>query len=157
MGDHLYFAYGSNMDPARLTERISRTAEATIGRLSDYRLAFNKAAQLGGVYANIVASPGDLVWGVVYTCTDPELSELDKREGLPSGHYYRSVVNVTLADGSIVEALAYVACEAHVVAEGVPSPAYLRHIVHGAREHGIPEAYVADVVRLGGAPDAGNT
>lgn len=56
--DILYCAYGSNLDTARMQKRTGPFREATVATLSGYRLAFNKEAQDGGVYANIVPEPG---------------------------------------------------------------------------------------------------
>ena len=46
-----YFAYGSNLDIERMTQRTGAVASAEVAKLTDYRLAFDKRSS-GGVCAN---------------------------------------------------------------------------------------------------------
>ncbi len=46
----MYFAYGSNMNPARMQARGLSVCEALAGRLPGYVLCFNKRATGLGVY-----------------------------------------------------------------------------------------------------------
>lgn len=77
------------------------------------------------------------------------MADLDAAEGVPD-HYSRTDVEVTLHDGSMCSAIAYVA-QPWRVAEGlVPSPAYLQHLVKGARYYVLP----ADYLRSSGIKDS---
>ena len=68
-----YFAYGSNMNPARMQARGLRVREAMSGYLPGYRLCFNKRATdraAGRAYANIQHHAGGRVEGVFYRLHD---------------------------------------------------------------------------------------
>lgn len=147
-GEMLYFAYGSNIDPERIRKRIGRIPPSQRARLPSYRLAFNKRALNGGVHANIMQEAKQEVWGVVYQCTHEEIDVLDQFEGVAGGHYRRERVSVKLEDGEVVDAITYVAGDAFIYAEGRPSQEYLRHIIQGARQHGLSEEYVKSIEDL---------
>lgn len=146
-GDLWYFAYGSNMSSQRKTDRTGTIRSARQAKLSGYRLAFNKRANSGGVYANIVVDPAEEVWGVVYLCNTEAMAELDKHEGVIGGHYKQKWVKVTIDSGEVLDVITYVASERYVVEEGVPSDEYLNHILMGAIEHSLPAAYCEKVRR----------
>ena len=78
--DIWYFAYGSNLSMDRTQQRTGSIRSARKACLKDYRLAFNKGGLGGEVYANIVPSPGDVVWGVVYLCDQEAMAGLDDFE-----------------------------------------------------------------------------
>ena len=66
--DIWYFGYGSNLSMDRKEQRTGSIRSARTACLKDYRFAFNKGGAGGEVYANIMPSPGKVVWGVVYLC-----------------------------------------------------------------------------------------
>lgn len=112
-----YFAYGSNMDAARLFDGrlapkgIAR-GERLAGRLDGWQLAFNKVARhLPGAGAgNIVETPGGSVFGTLNALPAEAFAVLDLHEGVASGHYERRLVHVERGDtGASVEAVTYVA------------------------------------------------
>jgi hypothetical protein len=59
-----YFAYGSNMNPARMQARGLVFSAAESARLPGYRLAFNKRSHCtpGVAYANVVHSAQHNGW-----------------------------------------------------------------------------------------------
>jgi gamma-glutamylcyclotransferase len=108
-----------------------------VARLDNYRVVFNMHGGDGQVYANIM-SPGDGVLGVVYCCTPETLRKLDAYEE----GYERRHVEVVLENGDKLEAVTYFAKPAHVGDCSQPSADYLQRILAGARQHGLPEAYI---------------
>jgi len=139
-----YFAYGSNMNDSRMTKRGVNFTKKLRGTLSGFRLNFNKkSGKSGNGYANI--EPGDgVVDGVLYETTGEGLRNLDKYEGVKSGHYRRETLKVLTPDGAEVEAVVYVAV-AGMTQEGLkPSQAYLDHLLAG-REF-LSEAYYQHLV-----------
>ena len=150
MSDILLFQYGSNLDPAQKEARTGPIREARGGRLPGYRLAFNKRASNGGVYANIVQDANREVWGVVYRCNQNAIRLMDEREGVRGGHYRRVNVTVQLETGEPIEATTYVAGDRFLCPEGRPSQEYLERIIRGARHHGLPEAWVRTVQEVAG-------
>jgi gamma-glutamylcyclotransferase len=124
-----YFAYGSNMDSERMSERTIRFSQRTHAILKGYRLDFNKVASRNPQegYANVVKFENGIVEGVLYEIPDSDLSKLDTHEGYPD-HYDRIKVNVTLDDWQDVEAVAYIA-QPNKVRDGLkPSRDYLNHL-----------------------------
>lgn len=148
MNDTWYFAYGSNLSKGRKQERTGLIRCEIRAKLRDYRLAFNKKATGGGVYANIVAENGCSVWGVIYLCNSHAMAELDRREGVMGGHYERIPITVELEGGEIRSAETYVAGSTYIVSEGEPTETYLKYILDGAIEHELPAEYIAAIRRL---------
>jgi cation transport regulator ChaC len=140
-----YFAYGSNMDPARLADQRLREGAVQMGpriggRLDGWRLVFNKIARSpeGAAAGNIVEAPGEAVHGTLNRMPDAGLAVLDLWEGVAGGHYQRRAVPVVRADtGATVEAVTYVALR---VGEGLkPTRDYLSHLLAG--KDLLPAAY----------------
>jgi gamma-glutamylcyclotransferase len=139
-----YFAYGSNLWIDQMAARTGPIATGEdrprVARLSDHRLVFNMRGGDGQVYAN-VESPGAAVIGVIYRCTS---AALDKLDGYERGYERRQVL-VTDEDGATLEAVVYVAKPNRVVSGGKPSADYLEKVLRGARQHGLPEAYIREI------------
>ena len=136
-----YFAYGSNMSSAQMAERCPGATALGAARLVGYRLAFDKWSQRGGGrVADIVVSPGDELWGVLWLVSEAHGAALDRYEGVARGQYRRSVVGVETLRGAVLQAFAYVICEP--AEEGPTTVAYRALLLEGAREHGIPVGYV---------------
>lgn len=140
-----YFAYGSNMNPARLADQRLKERAVQIGpriggRLDGWRLAFNKIARSpeGAAAGNIVEAPGEVVHGTLNQMPDAGLAVLDIWEGVAAGHYKRQIVAVVRTDsGETVEAVTYIALK---VGEGLrPTREYLGHLLAG--KDLLPAAY----------------
>ncbi len=136
-GTEWYFAYGSNMDPARLIDDRLKPKGIVIrerlgGRLEGWRLAFNKRARLplGSGAGNIVPTKGAVVHGTLNALPSEGFDVLDVWEGVAAGHYERRLVRVARADtGATVQAITYVAL---LTAEGLrPTRTYLGHLLAG--------------------------
>ena len=111
--------------------------------LAGYRLLFNMQGEDGKVYANIEAAAESTVLGVVYRCTSDALRIMDHYE---SG-YERQVVTVICENGERLDVIAYVALPDHVaIVETAPTDEYLQKIVAGAREQGLPEDYLREIM-----------
>jgi cation transport regulator ChaC len=148
-----YFAYGSNMNAARLFEErlkpegVAR-GERIAGWLDGWRLAFNKRARLppGAGAGNIVPAPGKVVHGTLNLLPPKGFEILDRYEGVAGGHYERRLVPVVRADSGVpIEAVTYVAL---LVGEELrPTRDYLGHLLAGRDL--LPADYCA---RLGATP-----
>ncbi len=138
----LYFAYGSNMNPQRIKERISRLPYKESASLPGYKLCFNKQAHKkpGIGYANVVQADGEAVYGILYQVTEDELLQIDRHEGVRTGHYSRAKVAVLIHDGKEVIAVTYVACPNRISDGLLPERCYLDHFLAG--KDNLPEAYV---------------
>lgn len=135
-----YFAYGSNMDAARLFEGRLKPEGATWGerlggRLDGWQLTFDKQvtradAPLGAGAGNIVPASGAAVHGTLNALPPEGFDVLDVHEGVAAGHYERRSVPVVRADnGATVEAITYMALK---VGEDLkPTRAYLAFLLAG--------------------------
>jgi gamma-glutamylcyclotransferase len=132
-----YFAYGSNMNPARLSdqrlkERAVQMGPRIGGRLDGWRLVFNKIARVpeGAAAGNIIEAPGEVMHGTLNQMPEAGLAVLDIWEGVAGGHYERRTVPVVRADtAATVEAVTYIALK---VGEGLkPTREYLSHLLAG--------------------------
>lgn len=151
-----YFAYGSNMDAARLIETRLKPEGVAVtarigGRLDGWRLTFNKVrmgAPASGA-ANICMAAGEQVHGTLNEMPEAGLVVLDRYEGVATRQYQREIVKVVRADtGAAVEAMTYVALN---IGEDSLRPlrSYLGHLLAG-RDF-LPTDYCA---RLEGHPCA---
>ncbi|QND44739.1 gamma-glutamylcyclotransferase (plasmid) [Rhizobium lusitanum] len=78
----LYFAYGSNMDPAQIMERCPEATLVGLGYLADHGLCFpRKSKNRGCGVSSVEPKIGHDTWGVVWELTDTDLSALDRNEG----------------------------------------------------------------------------
>ena len=131
-----YFAYGSNMNPARVSARGLRYETLCSGLLSDYRLTFDKQSRdhEGSGHANVTDAPSGRVEGVLYRlCSPDEIARMDPFENVPI-NYRRARVRVATGDGHAreeVEAWTYIANPAVLRAGLRPERAYLAHLLAG--------------------------
>ncbi len=147
----LYFAYGSNLDPAQMVERCPGHRVVGVATLFDHRLQFRGHSEdWGGAVATLVPSHGSAVWGMIYDLSEENLEVLDRYEGFRApgdqhNQYERVWVTVELVrplDDSVprrVRAQTYLGRHGEA---GVPSRRYLETILAGARARGLPEDYV---------------
>lgn len=145
MSELWYFAYGSNLSVEQMKNRTKELGVYSRVKLYGYRLAFNKRGKDGTSKANLVAHPGGVVWGVAYRLSTEALKLMDRHEGVASGHYQRLIVEVHTDLGHTLEAVAYIAQTAYLDHALAPSSQYLQTILQGARHHGLPEAYIAEI------------
>jgi len=150
-GPFLYFAYGSNLDEARMHMHAPSARLISIARLEGYRLAFSlesKRSWLGGV-GDIVASEGDEAWGALWVIDAEHSRPLDEQEGVfrDPPAYRRLTVEVTTPAGDHVRCRSYQVVTPEP-AGFLPSPAYKETILRGARAIGLPEAYLARLEAL---------
>jgi gamma-glutamylcyclotransferase len=145
-----YFAYGRNMGAPAM--ELACPGHRCLGpaELRGHRLAFTRrSVRTGSGVADIVVADGESVWGVLYELDAARLGAIDEKEG-GGWAYERRVVQVIVpwAEGAEVEAFAY-AVIARDAEHVPPSREYLRALVSGARERGLPADYVAALAASG--------
>jgi gamma-glutamylcyclotransferase (GGCT)/AIG2-like uncharacterized protein YtfP len=145
-----YFAYGRNLGAELMAtvcpgHRFLGTAE-----LRDHRLAFRRrSVRTGTGVADIFPEPGQSVWGALYELDVQGLAALDEKEG-NGMNYSRVPILVTLADGAVTKAFAYMVIKP--VPHVTPSAEYLNGIVDEGRSLGFPEHYIEGVMRTAEGP-----
>ena len=126
-----YFAYGSNINPARLLDRKVEYISRKKGILQNYILVFNKRAKRNPKegYANVIQSTNSIVEGALYEVAEKDILKLDKYEGYPK-HYSKQTVSINVG-GVNLDAIVYVATS-DFLGEGLkPTQEYLNHILAG--------------------------
>ena len=142
----LYFAYGSNMHPDQMRKRCPGCSFIAAARLRDHRLVFSRpwAAWDGAGVADIQASPGSIVEGVVWEITETHRDALDAYEEYPIAYTRRDVVVETFEEKTLT-AFAYFA---NPMGSYRPGRRYLQSLIDGARAHRLSPRYVAWLVAI---------
>jgi len=129
---HWYYAYGSNMNPERVSDRGLSFDRVIAGWVRGLGLRFNKQSKehphCG--HANLVYAPAETAEGVLYRLTDEHMiNRMDPFEKAPV-NYSREPIAVQTQEGPIISWV-YFANPA-VLREGlVPSQDYLNHLLAG--------------------------
>ena len=117
-----YFAYGSNLDPARMRRRCPTAALIGPARIPGRRLAFGGHSRAwGGPVATLVRDRTARVSGLLYELDRADLAELDRFEGHPA-FYRRERLRIVDGDGRTGLAHVYIL---PVLGEAAPAPGYL--------------------------------
>ena len=129
---HWYFAYGSNMNPARVTQRGLHYHQVLGGTMAGVGLRFNKQAKdhpdCG--HANLVYAPAEHSEGVLYELVDATMiARMDRFERTPV-NYSRELIRVQSVLGTI-QAWTYFANPAVIRGGLLPSRDYLNHLLAG--------------------------
>jgi len=138
----LYFAYGSNMSVGRLEGRIVSCRRIGLGILFEHRLAFHKVSSVDGsgkCDAHFTGLNTDKIIGVLYRVVESDLAILDEIEGVGCG-YERSTVTICRLTDKALAAETYHAT--HIDSTLKPLHWYLEHVLQGARENRMPDAYI---------------
>jgi hypothetical protein len=137
-----YFSYGSNMSIRRLRVRVPSASRLGVGVLRRHELKFHKVSTNDGSAkcdALATGNPDHLIHGVVYHIPEDEKPHLDLAEGLGFGYEQKDIL-IEMQDGAAVPAFCY--CATAIDPELKPFDWYKEHVLKGARENNLPEAYV---------------
>jgi gamma-glutamylcyclotransferase (GGCT)/AIG2-like uncharacterized protein YtfP len=147
----IIFAYGSNMRSSRLKARTPSATPRGIGQLKGHALKWHKTGSDGSGKCDVMHTgrDSDVVWGVVYTLHADEKPDLDAVEALGIG-YTEKCAPIHIGDET-VEAWFYVAID--TTPDLVPYEWYKAFVVEGAREHRLPQHYIAALEAIYAQPD----
>ena len=154
MSDTFYYlAFGSNLHPVRLSERIGSLE--CLGRvcLPGWRLCFDKRGSDGSAKANLRAAPGSAheAWGALFRLERSQYSKLDHFEGCGRG-YETFWLDLTFEDQEI-EVLTYLTPSHWRLNNGIPHDWYRELVALGARYHDFPQAVQEAIAAVPAAPD----
>lgn len=150
---HYYFAYGSNMNPARVKDRCMEFSHFESGILSNYCLAFNKRSVKypGTASANIMQQANSQVEGVVYHLADEQqITVMDPFEGYPD-RYNRILVPIETRNG-LLDVWVYIANPAYIQEGLKPAAWYLHHLL--AAKQFLSPGYLETLSRVICLPDS---
>jgi hypothetical protein len=160
--DHLvkhvlkYFAYGSNLLPARLRLRTPSCRTLGVIRLPGYTMRIHKKGRDGSAKCNALYTgcQADHVIGVLYEIDFTEKRVLDEAEGVGKGY---DEVNVRIDfSGAVHNAFTYVADSRFIDESLKPFSWYKDLVVYGARVHALPDSYIEQIDRLEAVDDPDN-
>ena len=143
----LTFSYGSNTASRYLRGYCPGAEPVMRAVLPNFWIEFRRySAELGGGISTIMPAPGERVEGVIYRIPRAEIEALDLLEDVDKGLYVRETHLVLGTDGAWHGADLY----RIVTPEGPFEPAaqYVAWMIEGAREHGLPEDYIAGLQAL---------
>jgi hypothetical protein len=145
-----YLAYGSNLHPLRLQQRVPSARPVGRVQLPGWQLRFHKRGSDGSAKCNIIEThdSSDRVHGVVYDIAAREKPALDRAEGLGRGYQLR---RLHLRPHG--ETFFYVAAASHIDDSLQPFSWYKAYVVEGARFHGLPAAYIGAIEQAAAIAD----
>lgn len=138
-----YLAYGSNLHPVRLGERVPSARLLGWVGLDGCRLAFHTAGEDGSGKCDLVVTgtETDRAYAALYELAEGEKPNLDGAEGPP---YRIAEWRVPLA-GETYPAFVYLARKEAVDPASVPYAWYRDVVWRGAQYLGLPDDYVARI------------
>lgn len=149
-----YFAYGSNLHPLRITNRVPSARLVGLVEVPGYRLCFHKRHQEDGsgkCNMFLTEQQNDIVIGAIYEMLEQEKPLLDRCEG-PG---YRCDTIMLNHQENQYDCFVYLAEPSHIDDELVPHCWYKKIVLLGAEYHDFPEQYLKDIrtVEAGTDPD----
>jgi len=131
-----YAAYGSNLHPLRLSDRISSAQLITTGYLPNWSLRFHKRSHDESGKCNIL-NGGDGVHLAIFEINTKDKLTLDKIEGVGVGY---SEISLCIPDFG--DCVSYIAEESHIDDSLQPYDWYKELVLIGARFHSFPDDYL---------------
>ena len=143
-----YFAYGSNLLPSRIQQRLGSIVSIGKAILIDHQLNFSKVSIDGSGKCSIWSFAGQSVYGVVYDLALESKNLLDEIEGVGKG--YESVMYDISGYG---ECFSYVAQAPYIDNNVAPYEWYKQLVLEGCRFHSFPSEYIRMVESFDSVPD----
>ncbi|XP_034483752.1 gamma-glutamylcyclotransferase-like [Drosophila innubila] len=148
-----YFGFGSNMLAKRIHVQNPTAVIMGPALLKDYRVDFATPSWFWkGAVSTIVPDPSSETWGTLWEIDLSNLPDIDNQEQVHDGWYRPETVQVEYNNEKIPARLYVIVDEPEgnvhdmppneVPEDRQPSKTYLKVMVKGAIESGIPEHYV---------------
>ena len=137
-----YLAYGSNLHPLRLTERVPSAELIGVVKLEGYRLMFHKRGMDHSAKCNLLYSGEGIVhaYGSLFKMSAADKVALDCFEG--KGRGYDEICLEVSFQGDRRECFTYIANPAHLDDRLRPFHWYKRLVLLGTEHHHLPGDYV---------------
>lgn len=140
-----YLAYGSNLHPVRLTERVSSANLVGVVELGEHRLTFHKKSDDASSKCNLfhTGCGSDSAYGAIYAIDPAHKGVLDRFEG--KGYGYTDARMKLRHQGRQYHCFTYIAQQSHIVDHLKPYHWYKKLVVLGARYLQFPDPYVLSI------------
>ena len=135
----LYVAYGSNLHPLRLAQRLPKSRFAGTAAIAGLRLRFHKRSKDQSGKCNIVAGDGS-IHVAVYEMDGQEKAELHQIEGVGNGY---SVAEIEVP--GFGECFTYIATASFIDDRLRPYSWYKELVLAGCDALGLPIDYIARI------------
>lgn len=137
-----YFAYGSNLHPVRLMERVPSARLVGVTSVTKHRLTFHKRSLDGSGKCTLLktGSELDIVHGVIYALKPGDKAVLDRYE--MKGHGYADNDILLSYQGIQYRCFIYVAQQQYVSGFLKPYHWYKKLVISGALYLKFPEPYI---------------
>ena len=141
-----YLAFGSNLHPLRLGERVPSARQVGRPLLPGYRLAFHKLGQDGSGKGDLVRTgeSADYALGALFAVDAAEKPDLDAAEG----EGYRADAMRLEVDGHVYEAFVYIGEEPYIDPDLRPYRWYRDLVWQGAHFQGAPRDYLEAIAAM---------
>lgn len=139
MKTDLYAAYGSNLHPARLTQRVPSASLIGTSRVPGFELRFHKKSTDGSAKCNVVEADGE-IFVAVYEVRLDERTLLDNVEGLGIGY---DEIRISVPDRG--DCWTYTAAQSHIDDNLIPYDWYKAFVILGCEFNAFPSDYVQHV------------
>lgn len=136
MTTDLYAAYGSNLHPARLNQRVPSTCLIGTSRVPGFELLFHKRSIDGSAKCNVVEAESE-IYVAVYEVRLDEKRLLDNVEGLGIGYD-----ELRMSVPGVGDCWTYTAAQSHIDAKLVPYDWYKALVILGCEYNAFPGDYV---------------
>ena len=148
------FAYGGIMNQSLVGGRGIRAQAIGVAKLPGHKLSFHGYTVVwDGAEETAVEAAGHDLYGVLYKLGGTEADRLEAAHGVRlngTGDYFHYPVEVITMDGETVSAVMF--RKAALRDQRLPSEPYLRTIIEGAKSHGLPEEYIAELAKTPTVP-----
>ena len=140
-----YFAYGSNLHPMRLMERVSSAELVGVTEHPHHSLTFHKESNDGSSKCNIfhTGNDSDLIYGAIYKLKPDHKTELDRFEGKGYGYIDNQIK--LQHNGEEHTCFTYLAQQSHIVNNLKPYHWYKQLVVLGAKYLQFPDLYISSI------------
>jgi hypothetical protein len=152
-----YLAYGSNLHPLRLTERVPSATLVGPVTIAGYRLVFHKKGRDDSGKCDLLCTgvASDLAYGALYAIEPAHKPHLDRFEGRGRG-YLDHPIDVPHEQQNY-RCFTYFAQQTHIDAGLKPYHWYKELVILGARHLGFPDDYIRALEKTASAPDHDDT
>ena len=148
-----YFAYGSNLHPMRLMERVPSAELVGVAEHSNHKLTFHKKSTDDSSKCNMFnsANESDLIYGAIYKLKPEHKNELDGFEG--KGYGYLDNQIMLKHNGNEYCCFTYLAQQSHMVDNLKPYHWYKQLVILGAQYLELPEWYISSIEEIDSMED----
>lgn len=143
-----YLAYGSNLHPVRLSQRVPSARLIGSVSLRGYRVKFNKLGADASAKCNLVAGETNdpLAFAALYQIDASHKPDLDRYEGVGNGYIDRAIS--VQHEGQALECFTYFAQDSHLVKHLRPFHWYKKLVELGASHCRFPHWYITQFKTL---------